>query len=197
MGKMDKLTVEDLYSLEAYARLRPEFRARVMEHKAHRRLVLGPHLSLAFEDRLTMHYQVQEMLRAERIFEPEGIAEELAAYNPLIPDGSNWKATMLIEYPDVDERRLALERLVGVERRVWLEVAGQPRVYGIADEDMERASDTKTSAVHFLRFELSPGAIAALRGGAALAAGVDHPALAVSLAAVPETLRESLIADLA
>lgn len=194
---MEKLTADDLYSLEAYARLRPEFRERVMEHKAHRRLVLGPHLSLAFEDRLTMHYQVQEMLRAERIFEQAGIAEELAAYNPLIPDGRNWKATMLIEYPDVEERRLALETLVGVEDRVWLQVSGQPRIYAIADEDMDRTTDTKTSAVHFLRFELTPEDIAALRNGAQLSAGVDHPRLSVTLEALPETLRESLIADLA
>lgn len=194
---MDKLTAEDLYPLETYARLRPEFRERVMEHKAHRRLALGPHLSLAFEDRLTMHYQVQEMLRAERIFEPPGIAEELAAYNPLIPDGRNWKATMLIEYPDVEERRVALEKLVGVEDRVWLQVSDQPRLYAIADEDLERTTDTKTSAVHFLRFDLTPEAIAALREGARLSAGVDHPQLNLTLDALPETLRESLIADLA
>lgn len=194
---MDKLTVDDLYSLEAYARLRPAFRERVMEHKAHRRLELGPHLSLAFEDRLTMHYQVQEMLRAERIFEQAGIAEELAAYNPLIPDGRNWKATLLIEYPDVEERRVALERLVGVEDRVWVQVAGQPRRYAIADEDLDRSTDTKTSAVHFLRFDLTAEDVAALRAGAQLSAGVDHPELPFTLAALPETLRESLIADLA
>jgi hypothetical protein len=194
---MDKLTVDDLYPLEAYARLRPAFRERVMEHKAHRRLALGPHLSLAFEDRLTMHYQVQEMLRAERIFEAAGIAEELAAYNPLIPDGRNWKATMLIEYPDVEERRVALERLVGVEDRVWLQVHGRPRIHAIADEDLERATATKTSAVHFLRFELAPEDVAALRSGSQLSAGVDHPELQVTLPVLPETLRESLIADLA
>jgi hypothetical protein len=194
---MDKLTIEDLYPLEVYARLRADFRERVIGHKAHRRLGLGPHLSLAFEDRLTMHYQVQEMLRAERIFEPQGIAEELAAYNPLIPDGSNWKATLLIEYPDAEQRRVALERLLGVEDRVWIAVEGFPRVFGIADEDMDRSSATKTSAVHFLRFELAPAAITALRGGAGLSAGVDHPEASVTVAALPETLRESLIADLA
>jgi hypothetical protein len=194
---MQKLTLDDLYPLETYARLRPEFRARVIEHKAHRRLALGLHVTLAFEDRLTMHYQVQEMLRAERIFEPADIQAELDAYNPLIPDGGNWKATMLIEYPDEAERRVALTRLRGVERRVWVRVADQPPVYALADEDMERANDSKTSAVHFLRFELPPAAVTALRAGAGVAAGIDHPELRVSLPAVPELLRESLIADLA
>lgn len=194
---MDKLTPEDLYPLEAYARLRPEFRERVIEHKAHRRLALGPHVTLAFEDRLTMHYQVQEMLRAERIFEPADIQSELDAYNPLIPDGTNWKATMLIEYPDEGERRLALGRLRGVEDRVWVRIGTLDRVFAMADEDMDRANDTKTSAVHFLRFELPPAAIGALRAGAGVSAGVDHPELRVHVDSVPELLRESLIADLA
>lgn len=153
---MGKLTIDDLYPLEVYSRLRPEFRAQVMEHKAHRQLALGDHVTLSFEDRLTMHYQVQEMLRAERIFEADGIRDELDAYNPLIPDGSNWKATMLIEYPDERERRQALARLRGVEHRVWMQVEGHVPVFAIADEDMERSDDTKTSAVHFLRFELPP-----------------------------------------
>ncbi|MCL4721589.1 MAG: DUF3501 family protein [Gammaproteobacteria bacterium] len=194
---MDKLAHDDLYPLEVYARLRDEFRERVIEHKAHRRLLLGAHLTLCFEDRLTMHYQVQEMLRAERIFEPADIQAELDAYNPLIPDGTNWKATLLIEYPDEAERRVALGRLLGVESRISLRVGDLPPVYPVADEDMERASETKTSAVHFLRFELPAAAIAALRGGAPLSAGVDHPALTVPAAPVPEILRESLIADLA
>lgn len=194
---MDKLTIADLYPLETYARLRPEFRARVIEHKAHRRLALGPHVTLAFEDRLTMHYQIQEMLRAERIFEPEDIRAELDAYNPLIPDGTNWKATLLIEYPDESERRAALARLRGLEDRVWVRIGGQPAVYAIADEDMDRADETKTSAVHFLRFELPPAAIQALRAGAGIAAGVDHPGMTVQVDAVPELVRESLIADLA
>ncbi len=193
---MNKLSIDDLYPLEIYARLRPEFRERVIEHKAHRRLALGAHLSLAFEDRLTMHYQVQEMLRAERIFEPADIEAELEAYNPLIPDGSNWKATLSIEYPDPDERRVALEQLVGVEDRIWVEVAGGPVVFGLADEDLERSTETKTSAVHFLRFELSSASVAALRAGAALAVGVDHPMLKVRVDDVPETLHESLLADL-
>lgn len=193
---MNKLTVDDLYPLETYARLRPEFRQRVIEHKAHRRLSLGAHLSLAFEDRLTMHYQVQEMLRAERIFEPADIEAELEAYNPLIPDGSNWKATLSIEYPDVDERRVALEQLVGIEDRIWVQVADQQAVFGIADEDLERSTDTKTSAIHFLRFELPVEAVKALRAGAALALGVDHPKQKIRVDHIPETLHESLLADL-
>lgn len=193
---MHKLTVDDLYPLETYARLRSEFRERVIEHKAHRRLGLGAHLSLAFEDRLTMHYQVQEMLRAEKIFEPADIEAELEAYNPLIPDGSNWKATLSIEYPDVDERRVALERLVGIEDRIWVQVAEGPAVFGIADEDLERSTENKTSAVHFLRFELPPESVKALRAGAALAVGVDHPELKLRVDHIPETLHESLLADL-
>jgi hypothetical protein len=177
---MDRLLAEDLYSLEEYARHRTEFRAQVLDHKRYRRLHLGPHLTLCFEDRLTMQYQVQEMLRIERIFEPAGIAAELAAYNPLIPDGNNWKATLLIEYPDP----------------VWVEVGDLPRVAAIADEDLERSSDQKTSAVHFLRFQLPAAHIAALRGGATLHAGVDHPACQLRLTTIAETVRESLIADL-
>ena len=194
---MHKLTLDDLFPLEAYARLRPEFRERVIEHKAHRRLALGEHVTLSFEDRLTMHYQIQEMLRAERIFEPDDIRAELETYNPLIPDGTNWKATLLIEYPDEEERRLALGRLRGVEDRVWVAIGEQAPIYGIADEDLERSNATKTSAVHFLRFELSPVAIQALRAGVGVRAGIDHAALAVGAANLPEMLRESLIADLA
>jgi hypothetical protein len=192
-----RLAAADLFSLEAYARVRPAFRAQVMAHKAHRRVALGPHLTLCFEDRLTMHYQVQEMLRAERIFEPAGIQDELDAYNPLIPDGDNWKATLLIEYPEVDERRRALERLRGVEACFWVRVAGHGAVTGVADEDLERANDTKTSAVHFLRFPLTAPMIQALKGGASLAAGVSHPAIEVSVDPVSEVTRESLVADLA
>jgi hypothetical protein len=191
---MNKLSRDDIYPLETYARLRSDFRARVLEHKAHRKLELGEHITLLFEDRLTMHYQIQEMLRAERIFEDEGIQDELDAYNPLIPDGSNWKATMLIEYPDVDERRRALTELRGVERCVWVQVDGHDPVSAIADEDLERENDEKTSAVHFLRFELSADMCAALKGGADLSAGVDHPAYSVNRT-VPETTRESLLAD--
>lgn len=193
---MDKLTRSDLYGLEAYAKHRAGFRARVIEHKKHRLLALGPNLTLVFEDRLTMHYQIQEMLRVERIFEEEGIQAELDAYNPLIPDGSNWKATMLIEFPDVEERRLQLARLRAVEDKVWVEVAGHPRVSAIADEDLDRTSEDKTSAVHFLRFELTSAMVEALRSGAGLAAGVDHENYEAHVV-VPETVRESLIADLA
>ncbi len=192
---MQKLEVSDLYPLETYARLRPEFRARVMEHKAHRKLPLGEHVTLLFEDRLTMHYQVQEMLRAERIFEETDIISELDTYNPLIPDGNNWKATMLIEYPDEEQRRKALAQLTGIEHRVWVQVEGFEPVFAIADEDLERSTEDKTSAVHFLRFELTPDMIGALRNGAGLRAGVSHPAYEAS-AEVPELTRESLLADL-
>lgn len=193
---MNKLDLDDLYSLEEYARNRDEFRARVMEHKRHRRLHLGDHVTLCFEDRLTIRYQVQEMLRAERIFEADGIQAELDAYNPLIPEGNNWKATMLIEYPEVAERERELQRLVGIEHRVWMQVGDHEPVAAIADEDLERSTESKTSAVHFLRFELSPEMVAALKDGAPLRAGVDHPAYSLRLEAVPELLRESLVADL-
>src|SRR6185503_12274586 len=154
---MDKLTPADLLSLEQYHKERPRLRAEVLAHKRHRQAPLGPNLTLYFEDRLTMRYQVQEMLRTERIFESESIAEELAAYNPLIPDGTNLKATMMLEYADVAERRKALERLKGVESAVYLEVGALGRVFAYADEDLSRSDETKTSAVHFLRFELDAG----------------------------------------
>lgn len=192
---MNKLQREDLYSLENYAQLRTEFRARVLAHKAHRKLAIGNHVTLIFEDRLTMQYQVQEMLRIERIFEPGEIAAELDAYNPLIPDGKNWKATMLIEYPDIDERREALARLRGIEDQVWVRVEGFDPVMAIADEDLERDNDAKTSAVHFLRFELTEGMVAGLRDGRSLTAGCGHPAY-TRTTEVGEATRESLIADL-
>ncbi|HJW02327.1 MAG TPA: DUF3501 family protein [Azospira sp.] len=190
------LTPADLYSLEHYARIRPEFRGRVMAHKARRRLALGDHAALYFEDALTMHYQVQEMLRLERIFEPEGIQAELDVYNPLIPDGSNWKATFMLEYSEVEERRQALARLIGIERQVWLRVAGCDPVRPLANEDLERQTEDKTSAVHFLRFELSPAMVARLKAGASLSAGIDHPAYGVEVT-VPDTVRAALMADLA
>jgi hypothetical protein len=193
---MKKLTVEDLLTLERYARERPAFRARVMQHKKSRQLAVGPHLRWCFEDRLTIQYQVQEMLRTERIFEAEGIAEELGTYNPLIPDGANWKVTLLIEFPDPEERRVELARLKGVEDACWIEVLGQPRVFAIADEDLERENEEKTSSVHFLRFELSAAMQSAVLAGAALAAGVEHPAYQHRVD-VPETVRRALIADLA
>jgi hypothetical protein len=193
---MSKLAATDLMSLEEYARERPAFRARVLEHKRARRLAVGPNVTWCFEDRLTMQYQVQEMLRAERIFEPAGIAEELAAYNPLIPDGSNWKVTLLIEFPKPAERARALAQLKGIEERCWVQVAGQPQVFAVADEDLERENDEKTSAVHFLRFELTPAMIVGLRAGAALGAGIDHEHYRHALEAVAAPLRAALITDL-
>ena len=193
---MKKLATDDLLTLERYARERQAFRARVMQHKGSRQLAVGPHLRWCFEDRLTIQYQVQEMLRTERIFEVEGIAEELETYNPLIPDGSNWKVTLLIEFPDPEERRVQLARLKGVEDGCWIEVHGEPRVFAIADEDLERENEEKTSSVHFLRFELSARMKSALKAGAALAAGVEHPAYQHRVD-VPESVRRALIGDLA
>ncbi len=193
---MEKLKREDLYSLEEYARIRPAFRAQVMAHKQNRRVQLGPHMTLHFEDRLTMHYQVQEMLRAERLFEPEEIEGELEAYNPLIPEGSDWRATMMIEYEDEGERRRMLARLIGIEERVWVKVGEHPRVYAIADEDLERGTEDKTSSVHFLRFELTPEMAAAAKEGAPLQMGVEHPEY-THAQAVPENVRASLARDLA
>lgn len=193
---MKKLAESDLLSLERYSRERPEFRARVMAHKKNRQLTVGPNTLWLFEDRLTVQYQVQEMLRTERIFEAEGIAEELAAYNPLIPDGRNWKVTLLIEYPDPEVRRVQLERLRGIEDRCWVEVVGFGRLFAIADEDLERENETKTSAVHFLRFELSDAMVAGLKGGAALRVGVDHPNYRHELAPVAGNVRDALTADL-
>src|ERR1700704_6324036 len=175
MDTMPRIDRASLMTLETYARERPQFRARVIAHKKHRTVQLGEHVTLVFEDELTIRYQVQEILRIERIFEEEGIRDELDAYNPLVPDGSNWKATMLIEYPDTEERHLALAKLIGVEDRVWIKIEGQPRVYAIADEDLDRENDDKTSAVHFLRFELPGPAKQALKDGAGLSLGVDHP----------------------
>ena len=193
---MNKLTREDLYSLEQYAEARPAFRDKVLEHKRNRRLDLGTNAALYFEDRLTMQYQVQEMLRIEKIFEAEGINEELEAYNPLIPDGSNWKATFMVEFPEVEERKAMLEQLVGIENRIYVHVADFDRVFAIADEDLERADEQKTSAVHFLRFELPPEQAAALKNGAALVAGIDHDSYRVAVSPVPAHIRESLVADL-
>jgi hypothetical protein len=192
---MEKLAADDLFTLERYARERDAFRARVMAHKANRQLAVGPHLRWCFEDRLTIQYQVQEMLRTERIFESEGIAQELETYNPLIPDGSNWKVTLLIEFPDPEERRVQLGRLKGVEDGCWMQLSGCARVFALADEDLERENDEKTSAVHFLRFELTPGMISELRAGGQLHAGVEHPAYQHQLQ-VPAATRIALVADL-
>ncbi len=192
-----RLGPADLFSLEQYARQRAEFRPQVLAHKRVRTLQVGPNVTFCFEDRLTVQYQVQEMLRIERIFEPEGIADELAAYNPLIPDGSNWKATLLVEYPDPELRRVALAGLKGVEDRCWVQVAGHGRVFAIADEDLERENDEKTSAVHFLRFELTPAMVGAAKDGAAISIGVDHEQYRHSVEPVPEVSRAALVGDLA
>jgi hypothetical protein len=191
------ITRESLLTLEAYSRARKEFRANVLEHKKARTVHLGEHLRLLFEDELTIRYQIQEMLRVEKTFEDAGIQDELDAYNPLIPDGTNWKATLLIEYDDVAERRTALAALKGIEDRIWVEVAGFPRVLAIADEDLERENAEKTSSVHFVRFELTPKMIAALKRDTAVAMGADHPACEFTLAPVPEQVRQALVADLA
>jgi hypothetical protein len=196
MSGTNKLSVDDLLSLERYARERVAFRAKVLEHKRARQLAIGPNTTWLFEDRLTVQYQVQEMLRTERIFEPEGIEEELSSYNPLIPDGTNWKTTLLIEFPDEQERRRELSKLKSIEDRCWVQVSGQERVFAIADEDLERENDVKTSSVHFLRFELTAPMIAALRGGAALGIGIDHDHYRHTVAAVSEPTRTALIADL-
>ena len=194
---MKQLERSDLLSLEEYAQQRTAFRARVMQHKRSRTLHIGPNVTLLFEDRLTMQYQVQEMLRTERIFEAVGIQEELNAYNPLIPDGRNWKATMLIEFEDVDERQQALARLIGIEDQTWMQVAGHDKIRAIADEDMERENADKTSSVHFLRFELTPPMLQSLKSGAALGSGVDHDHYRHAVTPVPATVRAALLADLA
>ena len=194
---MPHIDRDTLMSLETYAKARKEFRARVIAHKKARTIHLGEHVTLIFEDELTIRYQVQEMLRIEKIFEEDGIEGELAAYNPLIPDGSNFKATMLIEYEDADLRRRALADLKGIEDRVWMQVEGCAKVFAIADEDLERENADKTSAVHFVRFEMSKEMVAALRYGVALGIGVDHPHYKAEIPAVSDATRSALIADLA
>ena len=193
---MQKLNRENLLSLEAYDGQRNEFRSNVIEHKRNRRLALGTNATLYFEDTLTMQYQVQEMLRIERIFEAAAINEELDAYNPLIPDGKNWKATFMLEFPDEAERREMLAQLIGVELKVWMQVGELDKIRPIADEDLERADEEKTSAVHFLRFELSDGQVEALKAGASLAAGIDHDNCRVEIRSVADNVCQSLIADL-
>ena len=192
---MQALTRKDLMSLEKYAEERPAFRARVMAHKRDRQVAIGPHARLYFEDRLTIQYQVQEMLRIEKIFEAGEIEEELKAYNPLIPDGANWKATFMLEYEDVAERRVALAQLAGVAPRVYVRVGERPRVYAVADEDMERENDEKTSSVHFLRFDLARDVAAAARGGEPIACGIDHAAYREEVV-LTEAQRAALAADL-
>lgn len=192
-----KLTRDDLFPLEKYAEVRTDFRARVIAHKKHRQVRIGEWATLYFEDRLTMQYQIQEMLRVERIFEAAGIQDELDAYNPLIPDGSNWKATFMIEVPDPEERKRVLAGLVGIEDRVWVKVGDCEPVYAIADEDMERETEEKTSSVHFLRFELAPAMVAAAKQGAAIGMGIEHPGYRHEIAAVADGVRAALVADLA
>lgn len=194
---MNKLTLNDLFSLEEYHQSRSEFRSQVLAHKKHRRLAIGPNATLIFEDRLTIQYQIQEMLRIERIFETQAINEELLAYNPLIPDGTNLKATLLVEFPEAEERRKALARLVGVEDRVWLQVEGHDPCYAIADEDLDRSTADKTSAVHFLRFEFPVLARSALVAGASLRAGIDHPEYDYRVDPVAQAIADSLCKDFA
>ena len=188
---------DDLMSLETYAEQRADFRAKVIAHKKNRQVRLGENATLYFEDQLTMQYQIQEMLRIEKIFDAEGIKEELDTYNALIPDGSNWKATFMIEFTDEDERRIALAKMIGIEDKVWMQVAGHEKVYAIADEDLERDNAVKTSAVHFMRFELSPDMAAAAKAGADIASGIEHEAYNESIPALIAGTRDSLAADLA
>ena len=193
---MPHITRDSLLTLEGYAKVRPEMRAEVMAHKKNRMVELGDHVTLIFEDEKTMRYQIQEMLRAERTFEESGIQDELDAYNPLVPDGTNWKATMMIQYSDPDERKVALARLKGIEDRVWMQVAEQPKVFAIADEDLERENEEKTSSVHFLRFELDPTSIAAAKGGGPIRMGIDLDAYKVDAMTLAENTRASLVGDL-
>jgi hypothetical protein len=194
--RLPRLARTDLMSLEAYSAARKDFRAKVLEHKRNRIVAVGPNATWCFEDQLTIQYQVQEMLRVERIFEAEAIQEELDAYNPLIPDGTNWKVTFLIEFPEAEERRVRLAKLRGVEDRCWVEVAGAERVWAIADEDLERENDEKTSAVHFLRFELTAAMVKQVRSGAAIAIGIDHENYGHEIRPLPRNVRDSLAKDL-
>ena len=194
---MPHITRDSLLTLEGYAKVRPAMRAEVMAHKKNRMVELGDHVTLIFEDEKTMRYQIQEMLRSERTFEESGIQDELDAYNPLVPDGSNWKATMMIQYSDPDARKLALANLKGIEDRVWVQVADQAKVFAIADEDMERENEEKTSAVHFLRFELDATSVAAAKSGAAIRLGIDLDAYKVESMTLAENTRAALVVDLA
>lgn len=193
---MSKLTHKDLMSLEQYARNRNSFREKVMAHKKDRRVAIGDHAALYFEDELTMQYQIQEMLRIEKIFEPEGIQDELDVYNALIPDGSNWKATFMIEYHDVDERKQALASMIGIDKKIWIRVGDCDPVNPIANEDLDRETEDKTSAVHFMRFELTPEMAKQAKAGAKISMGIDHPAYRYSVDPIPENIRHSLVNDL-
>ncbi len=192
---MKKLTREDLMTLETYAKERKLFRTKVLEHKKYRKIGLGEHATLYFEDRLTMQYQIQEMLRVERIFEEAGILEELDAYNPLIPDGGNLKATFMLEYDDVEERKQALANMIGIEDKVWIQIKGHDKVYAIADEDLERDTEEKTSSVHFLRFEFDQAMITSAKAGQDIAMGIEHNAYEQFIPAIHDGSRQALIAD--
>lgn len=193
---MMKLERKDLWNLEEYAQKLAAFREQIMAHKKARTLSIGLNVRLLFEDRLTMQYQAQEMLRAERIFESEGIQEELDTYNSLIPDGHDWKATMMIEFEDITERQQALARFIGIEDETWMQMAGHEKIRAIADEDMQRETSEKTSSVHFLRFELTHAMVMSLKDGAALNAGVSHANYNHSIEPVLDSLRKALLADL-
>ena len=192
----EKLNRDDLYSLEEYAEIRSQMRQKVMAHKKSRNLPIGPNVTMYFEDSLTIQYQIQEMLRAEKIFDAEGIQEELDAYNPLIPDGSNWKGTMMIEYVDVDERTKALQQLIGIDRKTWVQVEGFDKVFAISNEDLERETEEKTSAVHFMRFELDDAMVDAAKQGASISVGIDHENYTHAVSPLPENYREALVNDL-
>ena len=193
---MKKLTRGDLFSLEKYSEIRNDFRLKIMSHKKNRHLAIGPNITLYFEDNLTMHYQIQEMLRAEKIFESSAIDEELAVYNAMIPDGNNWKATLMIEFTDEEERRVALKKMLGIENNLWLKIQGFSEIYPISDEDLERSDEDKTSAVHFLRFQLDHEMINGLKDGCELSAGINHPEYEFTVNPIAQNISESLISDL-
>ena len=196
MQTMETLTRNDLFSLEQYAAMRDGYRAEVMAHKKNRKVAIGPNATLYFEDATTVKYQIQEMLRIEKIFEADGIQEELDTYNPMIPTGGNWKATFMLEYADVPERQRMLAKLIGVEKMIWVEVDGFEKVHPIANEDLDRDTEDKTSSVHFLRFELTPEMVAAAKGGAAISMGIDHENYRHETRPIPENVRASLAGDL-
>ncbi len=193
---MKKLTRENLFSLEKYSEIRNDFRLKIMAHKKNRRLAIGPNTTLYFEDSLIMRYQIQEMLRAEKIFESSAIDDELVVYNALIPDGNNWKATFMIEFTDEEERRAALKKMLGIENNLWLKIEGFNEIHPVSDEDLERRDDNKTSAVHFLRFQLDHEMIDALKDGCQLSAGINHPEYKYTVNPIPQNISESLISDL-
>ena len=196
MNMQAKLTRDDLYSLEDYSNIRNEFRANVIKHKKNRVIQVGPNVTMHFEDRLIMHYQIQEMLRAEKIFESEGIQEELDAYNPLIPDGSNWKVTFMIEFPDPEERAQKLRELIGIEDLTWVQVSGCDKIFPICDEDLPRETSDKTASVHFMRFELDESSVVAIKEGAAISVGIDHDKYKHAIEPLQHSVRNALAEDI-